>query len=99
MEFGVAAWSPRYERDIECLEKVQKRLIRSFSNVRGVSYEERLEDVSHTTLKERRKRGDIIEAFKTLSRINNVEKDSWFQIAETKIHVLAPEPTRPSKEE
>ena len=31
LEFGVAAWSPWYERDIECLEKVQKRLIRSLS--------------------------------------------------------------------
>ena len=81
MEFGVAAWNPWYERDIECLEKVQKRLIRSLSNVRGETYEEKLEDAGLTTLKERRKRGDLIEAYKTLAGINNVEKESWFQIA------------------
>ena len=50
MEFGVAAWSPRYERDIKCLEKVQKRLIQSLSNVRGVTNEERPEDAGLTTL-------------------------------------------------
>ena len=33
LEFAVAAWSPWFEQDIECLEKVQKRLIRSLSNV------------------------------------------------------------------
>ena len=82
MEFGVAAWSPYYERDIERLEKVQKRLIRSLSNVRGETYEEKLDDAGLTTLKERRRRGDMIEAFKTLTGINNVERASWFQIAE-----------------
>ena len=89
LEFGVAAWSPWYERDIVCLEKVQKRLIRSLSNVRGVTYEEKLKDAGLTTLKERRKRGDLIEAFKTLNGLNNVEKSEWFSIAE-------PEEARPS---
>ena len=31
-----------------------------------------------TTLKERRKRGDAIETFKTLKGINNVVKEEWF---------------------
>lgn len=83
LEFGVAAWNPWFERDIECLEKVQKRLIRSLSNVRGSTYEEKLVDVGLTTLKERRTRGDLIEAFKTLNGINNVVKEDWFKIAET----------------
>ena len=89
LEFGVAAWSPWYERDIVCLEKVQKRLIRSLSNVRGVTCEEKLKVAGLTTLKERRKRGDLIEAFKTLNGLNNVEKSEWFSIAE-------PEEARPS---
>ena len=83
LEFGAAAWNPWYEKDVTCLEKVQKRLIRSLSNVRGATYEEKLDDAGLTTLAERRKRGDLIEAFKTLNGINNVNRDAWFQIAES----------------
>ena len=80
LEFSVAAWNPWLEKDIECLEKVQKRLIRMLSNVRGSTYEERLKDSGLTTLRDRRERGDLIEAFKTLKGINNVEKSAWFEI-------------------
>ena len=51
------------------------------SNVRGATYDEKLKDAGLTTLEERRKRGDMIEAFKTLSEKNNVEKEGWFRIA------------------
>ena len=30
-------------------------------------------------LKERRKRGDLIEAFKTIKGFNNVKKNAWFE--------------------
>ena len=82
LEFGVAAWNPWHEGDIECLETVQKRMIRSLSNVRGTNYEEKIKDAGLTTLKERRERGDLIEAFKTIRGINNVDRNEWFLIAE-----------------
>jgi ribonuclease P/MRP protein subunit RPP40 len=81
LEFAVAAWNPWLEKDIQCLEKVQRRLIRSLSNVRGTTYEEKLKDAGLTTLAERRKRGDLIEAFKTLNGMNNVDRSAWFEIA------------------
>ena len=52
------------------------------SNVRGDTYEDRLKDAGLTTLKERRERGDVIEAFKTLNGMNNVDKRDWFEIQE-----------------
>ena len=48
------------------------------SDVRGSSYEEKLQDAGLTTLVERRKRGDAIETFKTLKGINRVDKEQWF---------------------
>lgn len=83
LEFSAAAWNPWMEKDIECLEKVQKRLIRSLSNVRGSTYEEKLKDAGLTSLEDRRRRGDLIEAFKTLNGFNNVEKSAWFEIADS----------------
>lgn len=80
LEFAAAAWNPWLEKDIECLEKVQRRLIRMISNVKGSTYEEKLKDAGLTTLKDRRERGDLIEAYKTLNGFNNVIKASWFEI-------------------
>ena len=72
-------------RDVECLEKVQHRLIRMLSNVKGKTYEEKLADAGLTTLKARRERGDAIEVFKTLNGFNRVDKNDWFLIAPTEI--------------
>ena len=82
LEFAASAWNPWFEKDVVCIEKVQRRLIRSLSNVRGSTYEEKLIDTNLTTLEDRRKRGDLIETFKTLSGKNNVDKSEWFQIVE-----------------
>ena len=62
------------------MEKVQQRLICLLSNVRGTTYEERLKDAGLISLKDRRDRGDLIEAFKTMNGFNNVHKHAWFDI-------------------
>ena len=90
LEFGGAAWSPWTAKDEETLETVQKRMIRSLSDSGGGAYEDRLERAGLTTLKERRVRGDLIEAFKTLKGINKVNKDEWFDIRSSEI-------TRPTR--
>ena len=83
LESSVAAWSPWFESDIKTLEKVQERMLRMLSNVKGKNYEERLKETGLTTLRERRLRGDMIETFKTLKGFNKVEKERWFtQIGE-----------------
>ena len=80
LKFAVAAWSPWTAKDIDTLEKVQKRLVRMLSDVRGDSYEERLSQTGLLTLKERRWRGDMIETFKAMKGINQVEKHDWFDL-------------------
>ena len=80
LESSVAAWSPWYETDIKLMEKVQERMTRLLSDVKGATYEDRLKEVGLTTLKERRLRGDMIETFKTLKGFNKVEKDKWFTV-------------------
>ena len=89
LEFAVQAWSPWQEGDKKVLEKVQERMIRMLSDVRGKSHEEKLRDVGLTTLTERRMRGDAIETFKTLKGFNRVDKNKWFQIEK--------EDTRPTR--
>ena len=81
MEHAVAAWSPWLKRDEDELEKVQKRLVRALSDVSGDSYEEKLRQAGLTTLKRRRERGDLIEAYKVLSGVYKVDRDAWFKRA------------------
>ena len=75
----MAAWSPWTEGDSKLLKKVQERLIQLLSDVQGENYEDKLRDAGLTTLRERRERGDMVEAFKTLRGINTVEADGWFK--------------------
>ena len=93
LEYAAMAGSPWLEKDVEALEKVQKRMVRMLSDVRGETYEEKLKEIGMTTLKDRRTRGDMIETYKTLSGLNNVERDRWFQIQEERAR-----PTRPTRE-
>lgn len=79
LEHAVAAWSPWLESDIKNMEKIQERLVRMLSDVRGSTYEEKLKDAGLTTLKERRERGDAIQTFKVLKGFNKVERDKWFK--------------------
>ena len=82
LEFAVSAWRPWQQGDIDQLEKVQKRMLRMVSNVRGGDYEDRLRMVGLTTLEERRARGDMVETFKTLNGKNRVEMAEWFEVQE-----------------
>ena len=80
LEFAVASWCPWLEKDIDALEKVQQRAVRAMSDVRGRDYEEKLKDAGLCLLTERRTRGDLIEAFKVIKGMNNVDRDEWFDL-------------------
>ena len=55
------------------MERVQECLVRLLSDEWGKNYEEKLKDAGLTTLRERRRRGDAIETYKTLAQINRVD--------------------------
>ena len=78
LEYAVTAWSPWHRKDIEILEKIQRRATRPMSDVHG-TYPERLDQLGLTTLEERRARGDAIEVFKYLRGFLDVDKETLFQ--------------------
>lgn len=59
LEYCVQAWCPYLKKDIEVLERVQRRATRMVKECRGQSYERRLEICGLTTLERRRERGDL----------------------------------------
>ena len=64
---------------IEVLEKVKKWMVRQIRNVSG-TYEEKLAKLGLTTLHDRRIRGDLIETYKMLKGLSQVDHSTWFNI-------------------
>ena len=61
LEFCVQAWLPYLKKDIDCMEKVQRRATKIFYGFGNLKYEERLNLFS---LQYRSLRGDMMETYK-----------------------------------
>ena len=77
MEYAVQSWNPWLKQDIDLLEDVQRRAVRSISGLNG-TYEEKLKKVGLTTLEERRHRGDMIQTFKMINKIDDMDPAQFF---------------------
>lgn len=81
LEFAAPAWCPWNQADIEYLEKVQRRAVKMVSGLGSMSYEERLKELGMETLRERREELDMVETFKIMNGISNVQPGIWFDSA------------------
>ena len=77
----VQAWRPHLKKDIEVLEKVQRRANKMVDGYRGMAYEERLKRVGLTTLEMRRERADLLEVFKILKGMEGLRREQFFKEA------------------
>ena len=73
LEYCIQAWSPYLKKDIDRLEKVQRRATRMIEGYWDLSYEERLERTGLIPLEKRRVRGDLIEVFKMMKGFDHVD--------------------------
>ncbi len=89
LEYAVQVWNPWLQHDIDLLENVQKRAVRNIVGLHG-SYEDKLKQVGLTILAERRQRGDMIQTFKIMNGIDDVNLRTWFNPASDRIS----QPTR-----
>jgi hypothetical protein len=65
----VQAWSPNLQKNINTIERVQRREIKMIPDT---TYEERLHILELKTLQARRERGDFIQQFKILKDTEKV---------------------------
>jgi hypothetical protein len=77
LEFSSAAWSPYHQKDIDILEKVQKRAVSMVNGLNGLTYEQKLNALGLEPLLERRKFADLMLMFKVLNGYCTVNKELW----------------------
>ena len=60
LEYCIQAWRPYRKKDIDILERVQRRATKMIQKLRDIGYEMRLNECGLTTLETRRLRGDQV---------------------------------------
>ena len=78
LKFAIQAWAPWQKGEIDLLESVQRKLVKEVTGLRGISYDDRLTELGIETLEKRRKGQDLLQAFKILKEIDDVDKTKWF---------------------
>ena len=80
LEYGQEIWSPHFQKDIDMLEKVQRRATKIVPSLKDQPYEKRLKDLGLYSLKDRRDRGDMISVFKIMNNLIDLDISKLFTL-------------------
>ena len=78
LEYANVIWAPKFKRQSIAIERVQRRATKIVQEVREFEYERRLKLLNLPTLKYRRFRGDVIQTFKIVNKIDDLNIDDFY---------------------
>ncbi len=78
IEYANVIWHPQYKRQSILLEKVQKRATKMVKDIQHLTYTDRLIALDLPTVKYRQTRGDLIQTYKIIHNIDNIDSQNFF---------------------
>ena len=78
LDYCIQAWRPYLRKDIDRLEKVQRRATKMMEGLEGYSYLDRLRIFGLTTLETRFVRADLIEVYKIFNGLDSLDPGRFF---------------------
>ena len=67
LEYANSVWYPYLKKDVEAIERVQRRGTKLIPSLHDLTYEDRLRALKLPTLKFRRLHGDMFEVYKIMT--------------------------------
>ena len=80
LEFSVPTWNPWLRKDIEVIEKVQRKFIRNITCLKNGTYIEKLAQIELLTLEDRRIYLDMIEVYKMINGPSKLNQSDFFEL-------------------
>ena len=81
LEYGNIIWYPSLKRQSAAVERVQRRATKMVPGMKDISYRDRLEALYLPSLKARRVRGDLIQVYKILNNIDELDSNKFFELS------------------
>ena len=88
LEYCIQAWRLFLVKDVDLLERVQRRATKLVHSIKSRPYDERLRLLGLTTLELRQTRGDMIETFKIIKGLEDIDKFFTLSSSVTRGHAL-----------
>ena len=85
-EYAVTECTPIYKKDMVAIENAQRRATKRVRTISHSTYKERLKSLGFPYLEYRRERADLVEVYKIMNGINDVDKNKFFNVS-TQQHV------------
>ena len=83
LDYGNLIWFPTLKKDIRAIENVQRRVTKILPQLSNLCYEDRLKQLSLSTLMYRRNRMDMIQVFKIVQNIDDISMNGLFEFSDT----------------
>ena len=82
LEYCIQAWRPYHKKDIDKLERIQRRATKMIPELRVLVYKSHLLQCGLKTLEIMRLRGDQIEMFKIVNGYEDGDRNTFFKLKE-----------------
>ena len=81
LEYAATVCTPLFKKDVIAIENVQRRATKLVSTISHLTYQERLKCVGLPSLEYRKERADLVEVFKIMNDIDDVDKEKFFTVS------------------